>query len=98
MKGLVKTESQMVEVLERMVDYAGSQKAVAEWLGVSAQYLSDVMSGRRYVSKEMGKKLGYKKTISFVGTGSGAIGQFVEDKKRVFNDPEQDKETGNEKD
>lgn len=43
-----------------------SQKRVADQLGISEGYLSDVLKRRRDVSLSLGRKLGYEKVAVFV--------------------------------
>lgn len=43
----------------------GSQKALAEHLGVSAQYLGDVLSGKREPGDSILKALGLRKTVHY---------------------------------
>ena len=40
------THAELVATLERLVQRVGSQKALAQKLGVSEAYLSDVLGGR----------------------------------------------------
>jgi plasmid maintenance system antidote protein VapI len=51
------TNEAIVKLLE-MVAQAGSQQSVASHLGISAAYLSDILKGKRGVSKQVAKKLG----------------------------------------
>ena len=48
----------IIRVLKRHVKEAGSQKAAAEQLGISAQYLNDLLRGRREPSDSVLEKLG----------------------------------------
>jgi hypothetical protein len=42
-----------------------SQKAVAKHIGISAQYLNDILQGRRDISEEVAAKLGYARVVTF---------------------------------
>lgn len=57
-----------MELLREMVQQEGSQKAAAEKLEVSQQFLNDVLNERRYISDAIARKLpphGYRKVIFF---------------------------------
>lgn len=42
-----------------------SQKALAKELGISESYLSDILNGRRCISEEVAKRLGYERQVRF---------------------------------
>lgn len=46
-----------------------SQKETAAFLGVSPQYLSDVLKRRRYLSETVAEKMGYRKVVRFERIG-----------------------------
>lgn len=48
----------VIRILERHVERAGNQKKAAEALGISAQYLNDLLQGRRDPSDNVLEKLG----------------------------------------
>jgi transcriptional regulator with XRE-family HTH domain len=54
----------IIRILERHVRRAGSQKRAAEELGISAQYLNDLLQGRREPSDNVLEKLGLKWKIA----------------------------------
>ena len=58
-------EGDLRSTLWKRVDMS-SQKHVAEDLGISPQYLHDVLSSRRDVSFEVAKKLGFQKVVRFL--------------------------------
>lgn len=43
-----------------------SQKKLAARLGISPQYLCDVLKGRREISAELASRLGYERVVTFV--------------------------------
>jgi len=53
----------VIQLLEREVRKAGSQKEAAEALEISAQYLNDLLQGRREFSDNVLKKLGLERRI-----------------------------------
>lgn len=44
----------------------GSQKELAVRLSISQQYMSEVLSGRRDISKSLALKLGYTRIYAFI--------------------------------
>ena len=62
----IATEYDVHVLLSGLVERAGSQKAVADSLGVSRAYLSDVLLGRRPISAELAGRMGWKKIELFV--------------------------------
>jgi hypothetical protein len=54
-----------IKKLENMVAKSGTQKAVAEMLSISPAYLCDVLQGRREVSENLARRIGYRRVISF---------------------------------
>lgn len=55
----------MVKKIKNMVKEFGSQKLAAFQLEISEQYLSDIVNGRREVSDEVAKKLGFQKLVVY---------------------------------
>lgn len=51
--------------LRRACSYAGSQKRVAEIAGVSPQYISDVLNGKREPGQAILTYLGLERVISY---------------------------------
>jgi len=43
-----------------------SQKVVAAELGISPQYLSDILKGRREISTEVARRLGFERVVTYV--------------------------------
>ncbi len=58
------TESILLSDLRREISVS-SQKEVAKRMRLTPQYINDVLHRRRPVSKEMAKKLGYRRVIVF---------------------------------
>jgi plasmid maintenance system antidote protein VapI len=59
------TQEELLQVIQEMVGSWGSQKAVADHLGISNAYMSDILAGNRTISGEVAKKLGYKRIVRF---------------------------------
>ena len=57
--------------LYELYDNHGSWFTVAEKLGISASYLSDVVRGRREISAKLAQKLGFVKKCEFVESDHG---------------------------
>lgn len=60
------TVPEPLDVLREAVRVTGSQKAAASHLKVSPQYLSDVLRGRREISRELARKLGYQRIVIYM--------------------------------
>ena len=52
-------------LLRKRVDDAGSQKKLAEQLGIGAPYLHDLLAGNRPITPLIARKLGYQIVIRF---------------------------------
>lgn len=61
----MKTSDQMLLVLKEYVREAGTQRAAAESLNITPQHISDLMRGRRDISENIAKQLGYTRMIIF---------------------------------
>ena len=57
--------------LRRLIRELGSQKAAAEKLGFTPQFINDVLRGRREMTEALASKLGYKRIVSYVPKGGG---------------------------
>ena len=69
LRGVIATEHDMRDRLTDLVAHHGSQRAVADILGVSKSYLCDVLMGRRPVSAQMAERMGWTRVTVFVGRG-----------------------------
>ncbi len=56
----------LIDDLNQRISLYGTQKATAEVLGVSAQYLGDVLTNKRAPGKKLLKAMGYKRIITYV--------------------------------
>ena len=52
------THTEFIQMLRNSVDNAGSQKALAKDLGISEQYLTDLLRGRRMPGRQVLGALG----------------------------------------
>ncbi|MEW6212376.1 MAG: hypothetical protein AB1631_28885, partial [Acidobacteriota bacterium] len=59
------TEEEARKLLADAIDRAGSQGAFAAANGLSRQYLSDILNGRRDMSGKILSALGLKKIVEF---------------------------------
>jgi transcriptional regulator with XRE-family HTH domain len=57
------TAVNVIQELEKQVSRHGSQKAAATALGISAQYLNDLLQGRRDASDNILEKLGLRRVV-----------------------------------
>lgn len=55
----------VLALLRKEAEAAGSQKELAAKLGVTAQYVSDVLNGRREPGESILKPLGLRKVINY---------------------------------
>lgn len=64
------TQDEILSIIEQMVATWGSQKNVADHLEISNSYMSDILAGKRLVSDEVARKLGYKRVVKYARDGS----------------------------
>ena len=63
------TRDELVKLLQRKVQRAGTQAALAEELGVTAVYLGDVLLGKREPGPKLLNALGFRRVITYVKAG-----------------------------
>ena len=61
----LRTEHDLLNILSEKVVRTGTQRAVADELGISAVYLGDVLRGRRKVGKKLALRLGFERVVAF---------------------------------
>jgi len=59
-------EQGFIERLRREIKRHGNQKRTAKALGISEQFLTDVLKGRRGPGKQLLSALGMEKRVAFV--------------------------------
>lgn len=59
------TSDSLARILRRVIKAEGSQHNAAKKLGVSAQYLGDVLHGRLPVAARLATALGYRRVVMF---------------------------------
>lgn len=64
-ENLLITHPEILHLLKAYVSVQGSQKFAAKSLGVSEQFLSDVLRCKREVSEKLASKLGYRRSVRF---------------------------------
>lgn len=64
------TTADMRWKLQQLAAHYGSQDKLAQRLGISPQYLCDVLHGRRALSGRVAKRLGYERVIRYVEAGT----------------------------
>jgi plasmid maintenance system antidote protein VapI len=64
------TQDELKGTIEQMVKQWGSQRKVADHLGISAAFLSDIINGNRPISNKVAQKLGYSKVVKYRRDGS----------------------------
>lgn len=60
------TLDELIHLLHRLVEQAGSQKTFAEWHGISPAYLNDVLHGRREPGEMILRAIGYERRVTYV--------------------------------
>ena len=60
------SKAHVLEMLRRKARTAGSQKALAEALGVTPAFLSDVLHGKREPGPTMLRALGLRRVVVYV--------------------------------
>lgn len=63
---MVATTEHLLDDIRLGVRTTGSQKKVAESLGISPQYLNDVLAGRREISEALAERLGYRRIVLYM--------------------------------
>ncbi len=61
-------EREMISHIKSLCRKAGSQKAFAASLGISEQYLSEIIRGKRGMSDNVLTKLGFEKVILYAAS------------------------------
>jgi plasmid maintenance system antidote protein VapI len=59
------TQEEILEIIKQMVSKWGTQRAVADHLEISNAYMSDIIAGKRLVSDEVAKRLGYTRIVKY---------------------------------
>jgi len=59
------TQNDLRNILRHRCEAAGSQRKFAREIGFSAQFVCDVLQGRRHISSELAEKIGYRRKIVF---------------------------------
>lgn len=60
------TESQVLTLIRESVTACGSQKQAASCMGISPQYLNDIVQGKRDISEKVAAYFGLKRVVTFV--------------------------------
>jgi transcriptional regulator with XRE-family HTH domain len=55
----------VIQKIEHIIKERGTQKAAAEFLGVSQQYLTDLLKGRRDPGEKILSKLGLEASVIY---------------------------------
>jgi transcriptional regulator with XRE-family HTH domain len=55
----------VIKKIERIIEERGTQRAAAEFLGVSPQYLTDLLKGRRDPGVKILSKLGLQSRVIY---------------------------------
>jgi transcriptional regulator with XRE-family HTH domain len=61
-------ENPVLKKIKSKIAEAGSQTKVAIELGISVSYLSDILNGKREISENVARKLGFKRQTKYIPT------------------------------
>jgi DNA-binding transcriptional regulator YdaS (Cro superfamily) len=59
------TEKKMMAEVRRLIRLVGSQKQAAIQLGITPQYLNDILHQRREISTRVADAMGYDRIVSY---------------------------------
>ena len=59
------TYDKAIELIRSLIHQYGSQVRVAERLDISPAFLSDILAGKRAISDNVARRLGYRRVIFF---------------------------------
>ena len=54
------------KALRKLISELGSQKAAADRLGFTPSFINDVLQGRREMTDQLARKLGFKRVVTWV--------------------------------
>ena len=60
------THEEILSIIKEMKVKWGSQKELADHLGISSAYLSDIIREKQKVSDAVARKLGYTRIVKYV--------------------------------
>lgn len=65
------TPQEVVSILKQEAVEAGSQRALADKIGISAPYMNDILFEKRYPSHKVLKHYGLRKVVMFEVVAAG---------------------------
>jgi plasmid maintenance system antidote protein VapI len=63
------TQEEILDILKQMAKKWDTQKELAEQLGISNAYMSDILAGIRPVSDGVARRLGYRRIVKYTREG-----------------------------
>lgn len=63
------TQEEILEIIREMAKKWDTQRELADQLGVSAAYMSDILAGIRPVSDGVARRLGYRRIVKYTREG-----------------------------
>lgn len=63
------TQEEILEIIREMAKKWDTQKELAEQLGISNAYMSDILAGIRPVSSGVARRLGYRRIVKYTREG-----------------------------
>jgi plasmid maintenance system antidote protein VapI len=63
------TQEEILDIIKQMAKKWDTQKELAEQLGISNAYMSDILAGIRPVSDGVARRLGYRRIVKYTREG-----------------------------
>jgi transcriptional regulator with XRE-family HTH domain len=63
------TQEEILEIVREMAKKWDTQKELADQLGISNAYMSDILAGIRPVSGAIARRLGYRRIVKYTREG-----------------------------
>lgn len=63
------TQEEILEIIREMAKKWDTQKELADHLGISSAYMSDILAGIRPVSDGVARRLGYRRIVKYTREG-----------------------------
>jgi plasmid maintenance system antidote protein VapI len=63
------TQAEILEIIKEMAKKWDTQKELAEHLGISNAYMSDILAGIRPVSGGVAQRIGYRRIVKYTREG-----------------------------
>ena len=72
LRGIMGCEHDMRELLTGLIASVGTQKSVAEMMGISQAYLGDILRGKKALGEKTAARLGWRRMTVFIIKGENS--------------------------